>query len=157
MRLSTLARSVAARLSTHRCALPSCERRGIKLRCCGKRLCSNCLSRIMRASPCCKRLSLYCPFCRTRWHLPKRAVQRLMARACPDTHARTIECEVGPPCVAMHVPCPKGHYDCAFSEVRIFQLGPSPDKLHAQKRVLQHRLDDALRELASARGADERF
>ena len=69
----------------------------------------------------------------------------------PNTHARTIECEVGPSCVAMHVPCPRGHYDCAYSTVRIFQLGPSTDKLLAQNRVLQCKLDDALRKLASAR------
>ena len=82
------------------------------------------------------------------WRMRKRTVKMLMARACPS-HAKVIPCVFGfgPPCVAVHTPCPVGHYDCVASNARLLQLG-AQERLHAQVKTLERKLDDALEEVA---------
>ena len=76
------------------------------------------------------------------WRVPKRGVKKMMARTCPS-HAKVIECVFGPPCVAVHTPCPIGHYDCVASTARLLQLG-AQERSHAQIETLGRKLDAAL-------------
>ena len=153
MRLSSLALSVARRRSgrviRHACALPACRRGASALGCCGQRLCLRCRTEMLRASFCCKKYLLQCPFCRKMWRVSKRGVKKMMARTCPS-HAKVIPCVLGPPCIAVHTPCPIGHYDCTASTARLLQLG-AQERAHAQIDALGRKLDAALAQVAHLR------
>ncbi len=128
VRLSRIARSLASK-RRRPCAIPGCTSRGIVGRCCGQPTCVKCLARTLRTALD-DRLRVRCPFCRTQFLVPDSTVRRLMARACPITHATVIECSGGPPAVLAHFCCPEGHYVCKASSIRLLSV--------AQKMLVHH-------------------
>ena len=58
-----------------------------------------------------------------------------MPRAFPSSHAATIECEAGPPAVIAQLPCPKGHYECRASAVRLLSIAQELMRSSTQARL----------------------
>ena len=130
LHLSRFARNVSKRRVC--CAIRGCSSRGVAGRCCGQRTCVKCLARTL-GTALDDRFRIRCPFCRTQFLVADSTVRRLMARACPITHATVIECSGGPPAVLAHFPCPEGHYICKASSVRLFSVAQTMLVRHLQR------------------------
>ena len=139
MRLSSFALSVARRRSCrvirHACALPGCKRGAGPMDCCGQRLCLRCRTEMLRASFCCKKFLLQCPFCRKMWRVSKRGVKKMMARTCPS-HAlgAAVRCR----------PHPVPNRPLRLRRLHRATAPTGIDRFHAHIEALGRHLDAAL-------------
>ena len=130
--LSRIARQFACKRRP-RCAIPGCPNSGVKQKCCKQPLCRGCLAHTLRTAFD-DRLRTRCPFCRKTLLRPDSVAKRLMHHAFPS-HAATIGCEGGPPAVIAHLPCPKGHYECRGSTVRLLSIAQEQMLFSTQARL----------------------
>ena len=78
-----------------------------RVRCCRKRLCGACATKMLRADYARQRFSMACPFCRRTSMVTSTRVENLVAEHCPD-HAKVLESEIGPVVVVRTLQAPRG-------------------------------------------------
>ena len=97
-----------------------CARGAKRLRCCGKRVCNACTTKLLKTRFVEETWHLTCPFCRAEKLVTQREVKELMHAHCPN-HAQVVETDVGRAAV-VHQPSLDGHYHCSGSSLRVLPL-----------------------------------
>ena len=98
-----------------------CDRAAKRMRCCGKRMCDPCFTKLVKINVGKDTWHLTCPFCRAEKRVTHKRVKALMHAHCPD-HAQVVETvDVGPAAV-VHWPGPDGHYRCPESSLEVLPL-----------------------------------
>lgn len=98
-----------------------CDRGAKRLRCCGKRVCDHCTTKLLKTRFVKETWHLTCPFCRAKKLVTQRRVKALMHAHCPD-HAQVVETTDVGRAVVVHQPSPDGRYHCSGSSLEVLPL-----------------------------------